>query len=112
MVPDDRPVDQVDLFRYGVGDLVGTGAEDGEDFERACVISALDKGRAEGFFFRRPLSGRVPLGGKKWSSSAWLIFTGSQAPGGEGNIGVFLGAISCLAVQMLFGEVLERKSAQ
>ena len=67
---------------------------------------------AEGFFLRRPLLGRLPLGGKKWSSRAWLILTGSEVPGREGNLGVFLGATNCLAVQMLFGEVLARKSAQ
>jgi len=37
---------------------------------------------------------------------------GSEGLGREGNLGVFLGATSCLAVQMLFGEVLARKSAQ
>jgi len=41
-----------------------------------------------------------------------LIATGSEASGREGNLGVFLGATSCLAVQMLLGEVFARKLAQ
>jgi len=41
-----------------------------------------------------------------------FIETGSEAPGREGNLGVFLGATNCLAVLMLFGEILARKSAQ
>ena len=41
-----------------------------------------------------------------------LIATGSEASGREGNLGVFLGATSCFAVQMLSGEVFARKSAQ
>ena len=73
---------------------------------------SLERRTAEGFFFRRPLLGRLTSGGKKWSSSAWLILTGSEAPGREGNLGVFLGATSCLALQMLFGQILERMSAQ
>ena len=66
----------------------------------------------EGYFFRRPLLGMLPLGGNKWSSSAWLIMIGAEAPGREGNLGVFLGTSNWLAVQMLFGEILARKSAQ
>jgi len=38
--------------------------------------------------------------------------TGSEASGREGNLGVFLGATSCLVVRMLFGVVFARKSAQ
>ena len=71
----------------------------------------MERGVEDWFFFRRPLLGRLPLGGQKWSSSTWLILTGSVPPGREGNLGVLLGATSCLAVQMLFGEVLARKSA-
>jgi len=67
---------------------------------------------AEGSLMGRPLLGRGSWGGKKRSSSPLLIVTGSQAPGREGNLGVFLWATSCLAVQMLFGEVLVRKSAR
>jgi len=52
------------------------------------------------------------LGGKKCSSSALLMPTRSPASRSEGNQGVFLGATSCLAVQVLLGEVLARKSAQ
>ena len=92
--------------------LSGPGAEEGEDLVRASLISSLVRGVAEGFFLRRPLSGRGSLGGKKWSSSALLIATGSEASGREGNLGVFLGVTSCLAVQMLSGEVFARKSAQ
>jgi len=90
----------------------GPGAEEGEDLERASPISFSVRGVAEGFLFRRPLLGRVSLGGKKWSRSALLIATGSEASGRGGNLGVFLGATSCLAVHMLFGEVFARKSAQ
>jgi len=90
----------------------GPGAEDGEDLERASLISSLVRGVAEGLFFRRPLPGRGSSGGKKWSRSALLIATGFEASGREGNLGVFLGATSCLAVQMWFGEVFARKSAQ
>ena len=70
------------------------------------------KGRAEGFFVRRPLPGKGSLGGKKWSTSALLIATGPEASRREGNLGVFLGATSCLAVQMLFGDVFATKSVQ
>jgi len=66
----------------------------------------------EGFFVRRPLLGSGSLGGKKSSKSALLTATGFEASGREGNLGVFLGASSCLAVQMLFGEVFARKLAQ
>jgi len=90
----------------------GPGAEEGEDFERASLISFLVRGVAEGFFLRQPLLGRGSLGGKKWSRSALLIATGSESSGKDGNLGVFLGATSCLAVQMLFGEIFARKSAQ
>jgi len=90
----------------------GPGAEEGEDLERASLISSSVRGVAEGFFFRRPLLGRGFLGGKKWSRSALLIATGLEASGKEGNLGVLLGATSCLAVHMLSGEVFARKSAQ
>jgi len=90
----------------------GPGAEEAEDLERASYISSLVRGEAEGFFLRRPLLGRGFLGGKKWSRNGLLIATGFRASGREGNLGVFVGATSCLAVQMLFGEVFTRKSAQ
>jgi len=90
----------------------GPGAEEGEDFVRASLISSLVRGVAEGFFFRRTLLGRGSLGGKRWSRRALLIATGPEASGSEGNLGVFLRATSCLAVQMLSGEVFARKSAQ
>ena len=67
---------------------------------------------AEGFFSRRPLPGRGSLGGKKWSRSALLIASEFEALGSEGNLGVFLRATSCLAIQMLSGEVFAKKSAQ
>ena len=70
------------------------------------------RGVAEGFLDSRPRSGRGSLGGKKCFRSALLIATGFEASGREGNLGVFLGATSCLAVQMLFGEVFAKKSAQ
>jgi len=54
----------------------------------------------------------VPWGGKKWYRSVLLIATGFKASGYEGNLRVFLGATSYLAVQKLFGEVFARKSAQ
>jgi len=47
-----------------------------------------------------------------WSRRALLIATGFEASGREGTLRVFLGATSCLAFQILFGEVLARKSAQ
>jgi len=90
----------------------GPGAEEGEDLERASLISSSVRGVAEGFLFRRPLLGRGSLGGKKWSRSVLLIATGLEVLGREGNLGVFLGATSCLAVHMLSGEVIARKSAQ
>jgi len=80
--------------------------------ERAVLISADFRVAAEGFFVRRPLLGRGFLGGKKWSSSAFLIATGPEPSGREGNLEVFLGATSSLADQMLFGEAFARKSAQ
>jgi len=76
------------------------------------VIPSLVRGVADGSFFRRPLLGRGSLGWKKWFRSALLIVTGFEASGREGNLEVFLGATSCLAVQMLFGQVFARKSAQ
>ena len=44
---------------------MGTGAEEGDLFERAKVISCSVRGSAEGFFARRPLVGKGSLGGKK-----------------------------------------------
>jgi len=79
--------------------------------ERASLISSDVRGAAEGFLVRRPLLGRGFLGGKKWSSSALLIATGPEASGREGNVGVFLRATNCLAVQMLFGEAFVKRSA-
>jgi len=67
---------------------------------------------AEAIFLSRFLHGSASLGGKKWSSSALLMETGSEALGREGNLGVCLEATSCFAVHMLFGEVLARNSAQ
>jgi len=92
----------------------GPGAEVGEDLERASMTSSFERRTAEWFLVRRSRPGRGSLGGKKWSSSALLIVTGSEAPGRDGNLGVtlFLGATSSLAVQTLFGQVLARKSAQ
>jgi len=89
----------------------GPGAEEGEDLERASLISSSVRKMAEGFLFKQRLLGRGSLGGKKWSRSALLIATGSEASGREGNLGVFLGATSCFAVHMLSGEVLAMKSA-
>jgi len=90
----------------------GPGAKEGEDWERASLISSSVRGVAEGCLFRPPLFGRGSLGGKKWSRSALLIANGSKASGREGKLGVFLGATSCLAVHMLFGEAFARKAAQ
>jgi len=70
------------------------------------------RGTAEEFFVRRPLLRRGLLWGKKWFSSPLLIATGPEASGREGNLVVFLGAISCSAAQMFFGEVFAIKSAQ
>jgi len=100
------------LFHTESGTPSGLEAEEGEDLERAFAISSLERGTAEGFFFRRPLLSRVFLGGKKWSSSALLIVTVSETPEREGNLGVFLRATSSLAIQRLVDEVLVRKSAQ
>jgi len=100
------------LFHTEYGTPSGPGAEEGELLARASPISSAVRGSAEGFFVRRPLPGRGSLGGKKLFRSALLIATGSEASGREGNLGVFLGATNCLAVQMLFGEVFGRKSAQ
>ena len=80
--------------------------------ESASLIPSTVRGVAEGLLFRRPLLGRGSLGGKKCSSSALLIVTGFEASLREGNLGDFLGVTSCLAVQMLFGEVFARRSAQ
>jgi len=90
----------------------GPGAAEGEDLERGSLISSSVRGVAEGFFFRQPLLGRGSLWGKKWSRSALLIATGSEASVKEGNLGVFLGATSCLAVHMFSGELFARKSVQ
>jgi len=91
---------------------LGPGAEEREDLERASLISSPVRGVAEAFFFNRPLLGRGSLGGKKWSRNALLIATRLEASGSEGNLGVFVQTTSCLAVHMLFGEVLGRKSAE
>jgi len=95
---------------YGIPS--GPGAEEGEDLERASLISFLERGIAEGSFVRLPLPGRGFLGGKRWSSGVLVIATGSEGQWREGNLQICLGATSCLAVQMLFGEVFARKSAQ
>ena len=80
--------------------------------ERAILISSDVRGTAVGFLLRWPLLGRGSLEEKKWSSTALLIATCPEASGREGNLGVYHGATSCLAVQMLFGEALARKSAR
>jgi len=90
----------------------GPGADEGEDLERVSLISSLVRGVAEGSLFRQPLLGRGSCGGKKWSRSTLLIATGLEASGREGNLGVFLGTTSCLAVHMLSGEVFARKSSE
>ena len=59
--------------------------------ERASLISSSDRGIAKGSGLRLPILGRGSLGGKKLSSSALLIVTGSEGRGREGNLGVFLG---------------------
>ena len=100
------------FFHTEYGIPSGPGAEEGELLERASLISSFVRGGAEGFLARRPLLGRGVFGGKKWFRSALLIETGSSASGREGNLGVFLGATNCLAVQMLSGVVFARKSAQ
>ena len=100
------------LFHTEYGIPSGPGPEEGEDLERASLISSSVRGAADLFFSGRPLLGRGSFGGKKWLRSASLIATGSVALGREGNLGVFLAATICLAVQMLSGEVFARKSAQ
>jgi len=85
---------------------------EGEDLERASLILSLVRGVAEGYFDSRPQLGRSSLGGKKSYRSASFTATGFEASGRERNLGVFLGATNCLAVQILFGVVLVRKSAQ
>jgi len=50
------------------------------------------------FFLSWFLHGRVSLVGKKGSSSALLIETGSVASGRKENLGIFLRTTSCLAV--------------
>jgi len=92
--------------------LSGPGAEEAEDLLRACLISSLVRGGAQGSRDRRPLWGQVSFSGKKWSRRALLMNTSSVAPGREGNLGLFLRAMNCLAVHMLWGVVLARKSAQ
>ena len=69
----------------------GPGAEEGEDLERASLISLAVRGAAEGFLVRGPLLGRGSLGGKKWSNSALFIATGPEASWREGNLVVFSG---------------------
>jgi len=100
------------FFHTEYGIPSGPGADQGELLERVSLISSSVRGEAEGFFVRRPLLGSGSLGGNKWFRSALLIATGSAASGREGNLGVFLRATNCLAVQMLFGEAFARKSAQ
>jgi len=43
------------FFHTAYGTPSGPGAEEGEDLERASLISSLVRGVAEGFFVRRPL---------------------------------------------------------
>ena len=109
-VYDDRTGNEVEPFPYGVWDPSGPGAEEGEDLARVWVISSLERGRAEGALLRRPLQGMMPLRGKKWSCSTLVIVTGSEASRRERNLGAWLWVTSCLAVQMVFGEVLARRS--
>ena len=78
------------FFHTEYGIPSGPGAEEGELFERASLISSFVRGRAEGFLVRHPLLGRGAFGGKKWFRSALLIETGSSASGREGNQGFFL----------------------
>jgi len=57
-------------------------------------------------------AGQGAFGGEKMIQECVVYRDGSEASGREGNLVVFLGAISCLAIQMLFGEVFARNSAQ
>ena len=90
----------------------GRWAEEAEDLLRASLISSAMRGGTAGSGDRPPLGGRGSFGGKKWSKRALLLDTRSVAPGKEGNLGVFLGATHRLAVHILWGVVLVRKSAQ
>jgi len=105
-------LERLTSFHTEYGTPSRPGAEEGENLERASFTSSVVWGAAEGFLLRRPLLGRRYLGGNKSSSKALLMATGPEVWGREGTPGVFLGATSCLAVQMLLGEVFVRKLPQ
>src|ERR1700712_407773 len=100
------------LFQTEYGISSGPGAEEGEDLARARAISSRRRGTTLGCLKSLPRGGGGGLGGKKGSSQAFVVDTGSSAPGMGGKRGVFLGVTNCLAVHMLCGVVLARKSAQ
>ena len=90
----------------------GPGAEEGEHLLRAFFISSEERGTAFPCGKSLPLGGGCGLGGKKCWRRASFMVVGVSAPGSVGNRGVFQGATYCLAVQMFWGVVLARKSAQ
>ena len=102
----------ITLFKTEDGTPSGSGAEEGEDLASAAAISSLVSGTAEWLRWRRPLGGSSAFGGKMWLRRASLISTGELAPGNSGKRGVFLGATNFFAVQILWGVVFARKSAQ
>ena len=79
---------------------------------RACLISSEETGSAFPCGESLPLGVGWGLGGKKCWRRASFMAVGVSAPGRVGNRGVFRGATYCLAVQMFWGVVLARKSAQ
>ena len=75
------------FFQTEYGTPSGPGADEGEDLARAAVISSLVSGTAEGCWWRRPLSGSLGLGGKKWFRRASLISARELAQGDQGIAG-------------------------
>ena len=100
------------LFQTEYGTPSGPGADEGEDLASSSAISSLVSGTAKGLRWRRPLGGSSGLGGKKWFRRASFISTGELAPGSSGKRGVLRGATNFFAVQMSWGVVFARKSAQ
>ena len=100
------------VFHTEYGTPSGPGAETGEDLASAAAISSLVRGSAEGWRWRRSRVGSSGFGGKKWSRRALFSSCGEVALGRSGKRGVLRGGTNFLAVHMLWGVVLARKSVQ
>ena len=90
----------------------GPGAEEGEDLDRALVISSQVTAGTSAKTGHHVLHGWGASAGKKWRSRASLTSSGVLTPGNDGNLGTWCPAAMRLAFQTVRWSVLRRKSPQ